>query len=161
MENASKALLMAAGVLVGVLIISLATYLFIDFGTTSAEINKRNEERQLNEFNATYTKYADRKDLTLYDIISIANNAKDNNKFYAEYSSFASLYEIKVSILGKGSSYLDLQNKSDEACNYLIQEEQRILANQTHLPIYSCNEIKPTHYHNNGRIRVMTFSQNS
>ena len=33
MENASKALLMAAGVLIGVLILSLAVYLFENFGT--------------------------------------------------------------------------------------------------------------------------------
>ena len=39
MENASKALIMAGGVLIGVLIISLAVYLFVSFGQTSAEIN--------------------------------------------------------------------------------------------------------------------------
>lgn len=32
MENASKALIMAGGVLIGILILSLAVYLFIDFG---------------------------------------------------------------------------------------------------------------------------------
>ena len=32
MENASKALIMAGGVLIGVLIISLAVYLFVSFG---------------------------------------------------------------------------------------------------------------------------------
>ena len=37
MENASKALLMAAGVLMGILIISLAVFLFVTFGATSAE----------------------------------------------------------------------------------------------------------------------------
>ena len=41
MENASKALLMAAEVLIGLLILSLAVYLFADFGSTSAEINKK------------------------------------------------------------------------------------------------------------------------
>ena len=41
MENASNALIIAGGVLIGVLIISLAVYLFVDFGSTSAEINKK------------------------------------------------------------------------------------------------------------------------
>ena len=40
MENASKALLMAGGVLIGLLIIALAVYLFTSFGTTSAEVNR-------------------------------------------------------------------------------------------------------------------------
>ena len=39
MENASKALLMAGGVLIGILILSLAVYLFITFGAESKEIH--------------------------------------------------------------------------------------------------------------------------
>ena len=39
MENASNALLIAGGVLIGVLILSLAVYLFADFGAKSADIN--------------------------------------------------------------------------------------------------------------------------
>ena len=38
MENASKALIMAAGVLIGVLILSLAVFLFLDFCPTSERI---------------------------------------------------------------------------------------------------------------------------
>ena len=44
MENASNALIIAGGVLIGVLILSLAVYLFADFGSTSAEINKKTQE---------------------------------------------------------------------------------------------------------------------
>jgi len=36
MENASKALLMAAGVLIGLLVLSLMVYLFASFASTSA-----------------------------------------------------------------------------------------------------------------------------
>ena len=41
MENASKALIMAAGVLIGILILSLAVYLFVSFGNTSRELHKQ------------------------------------------------------------------------------------------------------------------------
>ena len=51
MENASKALLMAAGVLIGVLILSLAVYLFANFGTASAEIHKQKDMNEINKFN--------------------------------------------------------------------------------------------------------------
>ena len=37
MENASKALLMSAGILIGVLILSLAAYLFYVYGQYSAD----------------------------------------------------------------------------------------------------------------------------
>ena len=55
MENASKALIMAGGVLIGVLILSLAAYLFVDLGSTSAEITAQNAEKQITEFNSKFT----------------------------------------------------------------------------------------------------------
>ena len=57
MENASKALLMAAGVLIGVLIISLAVYLMSYFGGVSADIHKRQKANQINQFNSQFTAY--------------------------------------------------------------------------------------------------------
>ena len=57
MENASNALIIAGGVLIGVLILSLAVYLFADFGSTSAEINKKTQEQQLVQFNSKFTTY--------------------------------------------------------------------------------------------------------
>ena len=38
MENAARALTMAAGVLIGIMIISIAVYLFTSLGNTSSEI---------------------------------------------------------------------------------------------------------------------------
>ena len=79
MENASKALIMAAGVLIGVLILSLAAFLFLDFGATSESVYSQMENQQLTQYNAQYTVYSGRKDITIYEIISIANLAKENN----------------------------------------------------------------------------------
>ena len=87
MENASKALLMAGGVLIGILILSLAAYLFVDFGSTSAEIHRQNEEKQITEFNSKFTSYEGYKDkdgnwqITIYDIITLAEYAKENNTY--------------------------------------------------------------------------------
>ena len=72
MENASKALIMAAGVLIGVLILSLAAFLFLDFGATSESVYSQMENQQLTQYNAQYTVYSGRKDITIYEIISIA-----------------------------------------------------------------------------------------
>ena len=68
MENASKALIMAGGVLIGVLIISLAVYLFVSFGQTSAEINSQNAQKQINQFNSQFTSYEGNNHLAGYDI---------------------------------------------------------------------------------------------
>ncbi len=81
MENASKALLMAAGVLIGMLVISLAVYLFISFGSTSAEIHKQNEEQQIAQFNSQFVSYEEKR-CTIYDVVTVANLATENNIYY-------------------------------------------------------------------------------
>lgn len=81
MENASKALLMAAGVLIGILIISLAVYLFVSFGSTSAKIHKQNDEQQIEQFNSQFISYEGKK-CTIYDVVTVANLATENNKYY-------------------------------------------------------------------------------
>ena len=54
MENATKALIIAAEVLIGVMILSLAVYLFVTFGQTAKEVDERNAETQLLQFNEQY-----------------------------------------------------------------------------------------------------------
>ena len=94
MENASNALIMAAGVLIGILILSLAVFLFSDFGATTREINSKMEEKQLSEYNAQYTVYVGREDVTIYDIITIVNLAKENNNYYKDFSNYEKNYKI-------------------------------------------------------------------
>ena len=79
MENASKALLMAAGVLIGVLIMSLAVYLFVSFGATSADVHEKVRINQINKFNSQFTKYEGKEEVTIHDVISVAKLAKDLN----------------------------------------------------------------------------------
>ncbi len=116
MENATNALLMAAGILIGILILSLGIYLFTSFGTTSAEINQRNERQQLVEFNTQYTIYADRSDLSIYDVITVANMAGQNNSQYGYVNNFTTDYEIAIYLDGQR-----LDNKSQSELDILIQ----------------------------------------
>lgn len=82
MENASKALLMAGGVLLGVLILSLAVFLFTNFGGTSSRIHDNIEENQIAQFNSQFTKYAGNENVTIHDVVTMANLATENNKYY-------------------------------------------------------------------------------
>lgn len=82
MENASKALLMAAGVLIGMLILSLAIYLIISFGTTSAEFHEQNRRQQLDQFNSQFTSYVGKEGITIHDVVTIANLATETNIYY-------------------------------------------------------------------------------
>lgn len=92
MENGSKALIMAAEVLLGVMIISLGVYVFNLFGEYSKDMNEKLTDSQIAEFNYQYLKYyGERTDddgnkepikCTIHDIVSIANLAQKNNLFY-------------------------------------------------------------------------------
>ena len=110
MENASKALIMAAGVLIGVLILSLAAFLFLDFGATSESVYSQMENQQLTQYNAQYTVYSGRKDITIYEIISIANLAKENNDYYKDYTDYEDVYKVQV-------FFPKYQNLQDESSN--------------------------------------------
>lgn len=92
MENASNALLMAAGILISVILISIGTYLFTTFGSYSKNINDTLSQTQIEEFNAQFTKYEttpgdETTYCTAYDIVSVINLAKDANEKYEEYKN--------------------------------------------------------------------------
>lgn len=103
MENASKALLMVATVLVGVLILSIGVYLFSIFGDFSSETAKQIEEKKISEFNAQFYKYLGQKECRAHDIVTVANLANENNKNneYTDSDRNTGTYYIKVIVDGK------------------------------------------------------------
>lgn len=82
MENASKALIMAASVLIGILLLSLLTYMFVSFAMSSAEIHKENDQDRLNQFNSQFTSYVGKEGVTIYDVVTVANLATESNIYY-------------------------------------------------------------------------------
>ena len=78
MENASKALLMAGAVLIGVLILSLLSYYFSKNRDFASGIEKTLEVSQIEANNVQYLAF-NRNDLIANDIVSVINLAKDNN----------------------------------------------------------------------------------
>lgn len=120
MENASKALIMAAGVLIGIMILSLAVYLFATFGATSAELHGQVETSRITQFNTQFTSYEGRSNITIYDVISAVNLAKDSNEYYELTDSTDSNYYIIVSLQGVNSR---LEKASESTLNSLIAED--------------------------------------
>ena len=125
MENASKALIMAAGVLIGILILSLAVYLFATFGAGSAQVHSEIEQDRINQFNAQFTSYEGKEEITIYDIITVANLAKDNNEYYSLSSATNSNYYITVSATLQGGTESGLEKKDTAYLQGLIEEETR------------------------------------
>lgn len=76
MENATKALYIAAGVLMGIMILSLGVILFSSLQSYIDEYKEEIEFNELNTFNNKYQKYvATEQNLTIQNIITVAGIA--------------------------------------------------------------------------------------
>lgn len=80
MENASKALLLAGGVLLMIIVFSLATLIFNRMGSQTSDFYQEIDEAKINEFNQQFFNYHERTDLKIQDVVTIVNLAKDNNE---------------------------------------------------------------------------------
>ena len=166
MENASKALIMAAGVLIGIMILSLAVYLFATFGSTSAELHKQKETDQLNQFNSQFTSYAGKEDITIYDVITVSNLATENNKYYEleRLDSLPTTNEVANNYIGvlldnerldygKSTANETINKKYNSKINDELKE---INGTQKYLKKYTC---KVDISSNTGRVYKVTFTK--
>ena len=88
MENASKALLIAGAMLLMVLVLTFAVYVVRRIGGQTSELYGEIEQSKIDEFNQKFLNFNSKKDskgiiinpLTIQDVVSIINLAKDNNK---------------------------------------------------------------------------------
>lgn len=149
MENASKALIIAGGVLIGVLILSLWVYLFTTFGITASEINVQADQTKITQFNSQFTAYEGKEGLTIYDVITVFGYAKENNNYYEDNSD----YKVTVSLDTKR----DIQNYDEGKKIDLINADQAKINANNSLPTYNC---KITKYHSNGRVEEIKFTTN-
>ena len=78
MENASKALLIAGGMLLFILVASFATLLFRRMGSQTSEFYKDMSDTEIFEFNQQFFNY-ERSNLRIQDVVSVINLAKDAN----------------------------------------------------------------------------------
>lgn len=95
MENASKALLMAGGILIAILVIGVVIYMFnsSSFLFKSSEDIERAE--QIEAFNREYEAY-NRKLMRGTDIISIINKVNSNNEKYEDIPEYQMSVKFKL-----------------------------------------------------------------
>lgn len=83
MENATKALLIGGGILIGILILTIFAYMFSNIGAISDIYLETQEEQDLDVFNSKFNIYTNR-DLKIQDVITLNNLVKDYNSDKAE-----------------------------------------------------------------------------
>lgn len=120
MENASKALILMAEVLIGVLLLTLMIYTFNRMGAFSAEIDSNISEETLHEFNVRFEVFNKRKDLTAQDVITLGNLAKDYNK---TQEGEADKWKIQVIIeSGVDSKYRNVHTLTEDLIYEFIKK---------------------------------------
>ena len=123
MENASKALIIAGGMLIALMVASLFVYLFTVYGNNTKEMYSKIYENQKTEALNQYTKYEGSSENTIYDVVSVINKAQDNNN--SLNLSPGDRGYITVAIVGgvsiHGINNSNLQNVSNENIAQLLQ----------------------------------------
>lgn len=133
MENASKALLMGASILIAVLILSIATRFFNSASQVTKTYDSTMESSQISTFNSNFTKFVGavmdntnnevQQYATIYDVISTSNFAYNyNSKMSLTPEDTASDPALVRVDLANTVGYVieNLQNKSQKY-NNLIQ----------------------------------------
>ncbi len=156
MENATNALLMAGGVLIGVLILTLAVYLYMSFGAEARENYELMERQQIVRFNAQFTKYVGIKDLTVYDVASVIAAARKNNSYYLD-ESITDSYKVTVKINGVPTKDIGNIEKFIEQNNNIIVNEDLVDEDIEFEHTYSCDSVD---YYDNGRVKTVFFTKN-
>lgn len=95
MENASKALLMAGGVLIGLLVIGALVLMVNQLGSYQKQNVGTEQERQIAQFNQEFTRFTDQR-IDGTDIVSLVNKVVDYNTKSGGVNSLN--YDIKITL---------------------------------------------------------------
>lgn len=150
MENATKALYIAAGVLMGIMILSLGMMLFSSLQSYVQEYKDQIEFNELNAFNNKYQKYVDTdKAVTIQDVVTVAGMAyEDNSSYNIDPNNWDDISE--------GSLYIGVFLDGRRIDKTIKEDMQVLLAENTNTK-YEClpSNVK---YNNVGRVYKISFS---
>ena len=123
MENASKALTMAGGVLLAIMVVGALILMFNKISDYQKSNTGAQKESQIALFNQDFLKYFDEKNVKGTDIISLVNkvidfNAKDGSGNYVDYEKEITLH---LDLTGFAQKY-GVGNKSKLFGNIFLHE---------------------------------------
>ncbi len=106
MENASKALLIAGGVLIGILVVSVLVLAFNQMSEYQSSSSNLEKSNQLSQFNAQFVQYA-KPNLKGTELITLLNRVVSYNRkeIGAGEIDYSQTITIKVSVHGFNEKY--------------------------------------------------------
>lgn len=158
MENASNALIMAGGILLGIMILSFGIILFSIFGSFTKEQQEEISSVNLYQFNSQFTKYEGDGN-TAHDIVTIINLVKtinDPNNTNMSQREFAPVSVIVNHIQPNSLGFStmrenDTQHVSEENLRNFLKYSYD--AEGKPIRTYSCS----VNYNNQGKVNQILF----
>lgn len=138
MENASKALVMAGGILISLMVIGALVLMFSNLSNYQNKNDASTKSSQIAEFNNQYSPY-DKDNLNLMELKSLYNKIESNNVKNPDKQIISNIEEMctKIGIDIKA----EFKNIDDE------HKQNRV---------FKCTTVE---YDNTGRINMMTFEK--
>lgn len=161
MENASKALLIAGSILIGMIVISLFYYMFDKVGMLVSDTDRNTLEQEIADVNKGFEAY-NKKIMYGIDVINVLNKAIDNNKRndceFDENSEFnvnitlnitdnQTIPELNIKTYTLSNDYAELTSLIANANNPDSNFKRRT---------FRCTKVE---YHDSGRVKNMNFTQ--
>ena len=148
MENASKAMLISGGVLVAMLVLAIGVYLFANYSNIALSYEQKIETIEIQKFNANFIKFEGRKNITIHEIVTLAN--------------FAKQYEKQTGTHIK----LDIQGKTNDLINWLNdftteEENKKIIEELIKKYVDTEFELRDLKYDNSGKVKSIYFIRNT
>ena len=147
MENASKALLMAGGILIALLVIGTLVLMFTELGDFQNSQNDVEKEAQIAKFNNQYMPY-EKDNLTIMELKTVYNKVKSHNSKNPE---------MIIEFIDDGLGVLDNNGRNTNVIILLegsfsnIDEEHKMNGS------YKCTGIT---YSDDGYINRISFQKN-
>ena len=121
MENATKALLIAAGVLIGIMVLSLGVSLYFSLGSYVDSTKEQLEANEIAKFNTQFIKYNNTTlneegnevvtfRVGIQDVVTAANIAYENNKNLGDINGEANENNLFVAVNVKYNGSQQLNN---------------------------------------------------
>ena len=166
MENASKSLIMAAEILLGVMIISIGVYLFNTLGSYSSETTSQIEDAQIAQFNDQFLKYygtsgGETIKCTIHTIVGLANLAQRINteNGFTEIETISdNSYYIQIDLKVGATTIKNIEALTQDELINLIKENDVMTDDEgsASTKLFICDE-EPGIGKNTRRVNYMKF----
>lgn len=146
MENASKALIIAGGILIGILILSVGVYIVQTAGRLSESYDEKLMQDEINAFNDKFLRYA--KEIRGQELYSLINLVKETNNKYIDNQ------DRRIYIFVNG---VDYSNFSDENAMIQMLKNSATVDSGSGSVVYRTYNFKSTDFYDNGYIKEIRF----